>query len=78
MLQREKRLLIQLAISCLYPVLFDQYWHYLNALLYTKLGFRADFSCAFAEFMWITVAGLNPLLYLTLNQYADHLIAGCF
>uniref|UniRef100_A0A914V3S0 Uncharacterized protein n=1 Tax=Plectus sambesii TaxID=2011161 RepID=A0A914V3S0_9BILA len=68
MSSREKRLFILLAISGLYPVVYDQYWHYLNDLLYTKLGVRKDFAFAWAEFMWITVTGLNPFLYLTLNQ----------
>uniref|UniRef100_A0A914VRA0 G-protein coupled receptors family 1 profile domain-containing protein n=1 Tax=Plectus sambesii TaxID=2011161 RepID=A0A914VRA0_9BILA len=68
MSSREKRLFILLAISGLYPVVYDQYWHYLNDLLYTKLGLRKDFAFAWAEFMWITVTGLNPFLYLTLNQ----------
>uniref|UniRef100_A0A914XNR4 G-protein coupled receptors family 1 profile domain-containing protein n=1 Tax=Plectus sambesii TaxID=2011161 RepID=A0A914XNR4_9BILA len=68
MSSREKRLFILLAISGLYPVAFDQYWHYLNNLLHTELGLRQDFAFAWAEFMWIIQTGLNPFLYLTLNQ----------
>jgi hypothetical protein len=68
MSKREKRLFIQLAIACIYPIVFDQYWHYLHNVITAALGIRDDYANAFANLLWITVNGLNPFLYLTLNE----------
>ncbi len=68
MSKREKRLFILLAIVCIYPILFDTYWQYLHFVVTAALGIRADYANAFANFLWICMNGLNPFLYLTLNE----------
>lgn len=76
--RREKLLFIQLAIACIYPIVFNEYWLHLHHVLAEALTLPGPYTNAFANVLWITVNGLNPFLYLTLNTYYSLLLSSEF
>ena len=66
MQKKERLIMAQASLICLYTLAFDQYWHWMAGPLSTNLGFVYAFGLG--NMLWITTSGINPLIYLTMNK----------